>query len=81
MTPNPLYDNGVVLHWTRVSGVQMCIRDSSSLWGKKKIKKKDEKTGKEIEVEDYDWDKITKACLLYTSFIYSGRYDDSEKLF
>lgn len=21
MTPNPLYDNGVVLHWTRVSGV------------------------------------------------------------
>lgn len=22
MTPNPLYDNGVVLHWTRVSGVQ-----------------------------------------------------------
>lgn len=29
--------------------------------GKKKIKKKDEKTGEEIEVEDYDWDKITKA--------------------
>ena len=25
------------------------------------IKKKDEKTGEEIEVEDYDWDKITKA--------------------
>lgn len=22
MTPNPLYDNGVVLHWTRVNGVQ-----------------------------------------------------------
>lgn len=22
MTPNPLYDNGVVLHWTRVSGVK-----------------------------------------------------------
>ena len=35
--------------------------NDSSLWGKKKIKKKDEKTGKEIEVEDYDWDKITKA--------------------
>ena len=31
------------------------------LWEKKKIKKKDEKTGEEIEVEDYDWDKITKA--------------------
>ena len=26
-----------------------------------KAKKKDEKTGEEIEVEDYDWDKITKA--------------------
>ena len=41
----------------------MCIRDSalndSSLWEKKKIKKKDEKTGEEIAVEDYDWDKIT----------------------
>ena len=35
--------------------------NDSSLWGKKKIKKKDEKTGEEIEVEDYDWDKITKA--------------------
>ncbi len=31
------------------------------LWEKKKIKKKDEKTGEEIEVEDYDWEKITKA--------------------
>ena len=28
---------------------------------KKKIKKKDEKTGEEIEVEDYDWDKINWA--------------------
>lgn len=35
--------------------------NDSSLWGKKKIKKKDEKTGEEIEAEDYDWDKITKA--------------------
>ena len=35
--------------------------NDSSLWKKKKIKKKDEKTGEEIEVEDYDWDKITKA--------------------
>ena len=28
---------------------------------KKKFKKKDEKTGEETEVEDYDWDAITKA--------------------
>lgn len=35
--------------------------NSSSLWEKKKIKKKDEETGKETEVEDYDWDAITKA--------------------
>ena len=35
--------------------------NDSSLWEKKKIKKKDEKTGEEIEVEEYDWDKITKA--------------------
>ena len=34
--------------------------NDSSLWEKKKIKKKDEKTGEEIEVEDYDWDAITK---------------------
>lgn len=33
----------------------------ASLWDKKKIKKKDEKTGEETEVEDYDWDKIVKA--------------------
>lgn len=32
-----------------------------SLWEKKKIKKKDEKTGEETEVFDYDWDAITKA--------------------
>ena len=34
--------------------------NDASLWGKKKIKKKDEKTGEETEVEDYDWDAITK---------------------
>ena len=34
---------------------------NDELWEKKKIKKKDEKTGEEIEVEDYDWDAITKA--------------------
>ncbi len=33
----------------------------SSLWEKKKLKKKDEETGEETEVEDYDWDAITKA--------------------
>ena len=33
----------------------------SSLWEKKKLKKKDEETGEVNEVEDYDWDSITKA--------------------
>ena len=32
-----------------------------SLWEKKKMKKKDEETGEETEVEDYDWNAITKA--------------------
>lgn len=32
-----------------------------SLYEKKKFKKKDEETGEEIEVEDYDWEAITKA--------------------
>lgn len=32
-----------------------------SLWEKKKITKKDESTGEESEIEDYDWEKITKA--------------------
>lgn len=35
--------------------------NASSLWEKKKIKKKDEETGEETEVEDYDWEVITKA--------------------
>ena len=35
--------------------------NNDELWEKKKIKKKDEKTGKEIKVEDYDWEAITKA--------------------
>ena len=39
--------------------------NTSSLWEKKKIKKKDEETGKkteiETEIEDYDWESITKA--------------------
>ncbi len=33
----------------------------ASLYEKKKFKKKDEETGEEIEVEDYDWDAIAKA--------------------
>ena len=35
--------------------------NNDELWEKKKIKKKDEKTGEEIETHDYDWDAITKA--------------------
>ena len=35
--------------------------NNDELWEKKKINKKDEKTGEEVEVEDYDWDAITKA--------------------
>lgn len=34
---------------------------NSALYEKKKFKKTDEETGEEIEVEDYDWDAITKA--------------------
>ena len=34
---------------------------NDELWEKKKIKKKDENTGEEIEVEEYDWEAITKA--------------------
>lgn len=35
--------------------------NNTSLWEKKKIKKKDEETGEETTIEDYDWDAITKA--------------------
>ena len=34
--------------------------NDSSFWEKKKIKKKDEKTGEEIETEDYDWNDRQK---------------------
>ncbi len=37
---------------------------NASLYEKKKFKKKDEETGEETEVEDYDWDAITKAVNL-----------------
>lgn len=39
----------------------------ASLWEKKKIKTKDEKTGEETEVEDYDWNAITKAVNAFVS--------------
>ena len=39
-----------------------------SLWEKKQIKTKDEKTGEETTKEDYDWDSITKAV---KSFAYN----------
>lgn len=35
--------------------------NNEALWEKKQITKKDEKTGEETTVEDYDWDAITKA--------------------
>lgn len=35
--------------------------NKDELWEKKKSTKKDEKTGEEIEVEEYDFDAITKA--------------------
>ncbi len=35
--------------------------NNASLWEKKKLKKKNEETGEETEVWDYDWDTITKA--------------------
>ena len=38
-----------------------------SLWEKKKLTKKDETTGEESEIEDYDWDKITKVVKAFIS--------------
>ena len=38
-----------------------------SLWKKKKITKKDESIGEETEIEDYDWEKITKAVKAFIS--------------
>lgn len=35
--------------------------NNASLWEKKKFTKKDEETGEEAEIEDYDWNAITKA--------------------
>lgn len=41
--------------------------NDSALWEKKKITKKDEETGEESEVEDYDWEAITKAVKSFVS--------------
>lgn len=38
-----------------------------ALWEKKKITKKDEKTREESEIEDYDWEAITKAVKSFVS--------------
>lgn len=37
------------------------ILNNGGLWEKKVIKKRDEQMGKEVEVEEYDWNAITKA--------------------
>ncbi len=40
---------------------------NDSLWEKKKVTKKDETTGEESEIEDYDWDEINKAVKAFIS--------------
>lgn len=35
--------------------------NNDELWEKKKLKKKDDATGEEVEAENYDWEAITKA--------------------
>ena len=39
--------------------------NDASLWEKKKMKKKDERTGEETEVEDYDWDAIYQKSEIF----------------
>lgn len=39
--------------------------NDGSLWEKKKIKKKDEETGEETEVEDYDWGGNHKSSKIF----------------
>ncbi len=53
--------------------------NDSSLWEKKKIKKKDEATGNEVETEDYDWEKITKTVKTFVDD-YNGVVEDAGKL-
>ena len=51
----------------KITSSKSCIMPSAvalgnaSLWEKKKTITKDELTGAETEIEDYDWDAITKA--------------------
>lgn len=54
--------------------------NDASLWEKKKMIKKDEETGEETEVEDYDWDAITKAVKSFIADYNSvvGRAGDSD---
>lgn len=54
--------------------------NDSSLWEKKKIKKKDEETGEETETEDYDWTAITKAVKAFVDDYNSvvGQAGDSD---
>lgn len=56
----------------------------SSLWEKKKIKKKNEETGEETEEEDYDWKSITKAVKSfienYNAVVKLAGDSDTEKL-
>lgn len=58
------------------SAMEKSVRNlmKDSLWEKKAIKEKDEKTGEETTKEDYDWKSITKAV---KSFIddYNGVID------
>ena len=56
--------------------------NDASLWEKKKIKKKDEKTGEETEVEDYDWEageSNTKDVLRNASWM-TGMTDKTSHL-
>ncbi len=47
-----------------------------SLWEKKTLTKKDEKTGETTEYEDYDWEKITKAVKSFVD-AYNDTLDES----
>lgn len=54
------------------------VLKTDSLWEKKKITKKDEKTGAETEVEAYDWEAITKAVKSFVE-AYNDVVDESGK--
>mgnify|MGYP003391490381 CR=1 FL=1 len=58
--------------------------NNDELWEKKKIKKKDEKTGEEIEVEDYDWkldeDALKKADISTLKTLFTGHNSFADKV-